>query len=124
MKTGILRRGKTPQRLTLQTEDGKTYEQMSKKEKDILAQVLKWKEKTLKDCSRGELIDCIVHTTQHVVILQHELEKVKKQRGLRMVIERLKNWWRKNIARYLRKGDSSVQSIPVQQEVKPETKAE
>lgn len=124
MKTGILRKGKTPQRLTLQTEDGKTYEQMSKKEKDILAQVLKWREKTIKDCSRGELIDCIVHTTQQVVLLQHELEKVKKQRGLRAALERLKNWASKNITRYFRKGDSSVQSIPVQQEVKLESKAE
>ena len=109
---------KRPKSLTLSTSDGKTYEQMSKKEKDILAEVLKWREKSLKDCSRGELIDCIVHTTQQVVLLQHDLEKVKAQRGIRAAVQRARNWLRKNVTRYFKKGNSDVQSIPFQQEIK------
>lgn len=94
---------KRPASLSLSTTDGKTYEQMTKKEKDILAQILKWNGKTLKDCSRGELIDAIVHTTQQVVLLQHDIEKLKKQRSLRAMFERVRNWFGKHVGRYFRK---------------------
>jgi hypothetical protein len=84
-----------PKSLTLSTSEGKTYEQMTKHEKDILAQTLKWKGKALRDLSRGELIDCIVHTTQQVVLLQYDLEKVYAQRGPRAAFQRVYNWVRK-----------------------------
>jgi hypothetical protein len=105
-----------PNSLTLQTTEGKTYQEMSKKEKDILSGVLKWNGKTLKDCSRGELIDCIVHTTQQVVLLQYDLEKIKKQRGVRAMLERVRNWFRKYIGRYFVKPvkaeGENVQPVP------------
>ena len=44
------------------------YKDMTRKEKQVLAQVLEWQGTKLFDCSKNELIDCIVHMTEQVVI--------------------------------------------------------
>jgi hypothetical protein len=50
----------------------KSLSQLTPNDKKALAQVLKWKEKTLYDCSRGELVDCVLHLTQQVAYLQYK----------------------------------------------------
>jgi hypothetical protein len=55
----------------------KSTRQLTQNDKRALTQVMRWKDKNLRDCTKGELIDCIIHVTSQVVLLRSALEEIK-----------------------------------------------
>jgi hypothetical protein len=53
----------------------KTFAQLTVNDKRVLAKMLPWQGKELRDCSKGELIDCIIHLTMKVALYQDALDK-------------------------------------------------
>jgi hypothetical protein len=48
---------------------------LSRNDKIVIGNMLQWQGKALRDCSKGELIDCVLHMTSQVVWLKDKLDK-------------------------------------------------
>ena len=57
----------------------KVIADMTAADRKVVSQLLQWQGKPLRDCSRGELIQCIIHMTAQVVKLKDRLDKVEIQ---------------------------------------------
>jgi len=60
---------------TFHPAQSKPMSQLSAKDKKIVAQQLQWQGKALRDCSKGELIECVLHMTSQVVFLKDSLDR-------------------------------------------------
>jgi hypothetical protein len=53
----------------------KSLRDLTRNDKVALGQVMQWKGKSLRDCTKGELIDAILHLASQVVFLQDTVER-------------------------------------------------
>lgn len=53
----------------------KSISQLNANDRKALAQMLTWQHKSLDECSRGELIDCVIHMTAQVASMQSRMER-------------------------------------------------
>ena len=57
----------------------KSIQEMTPNDKKALAQVLQWRNKNLYDCSRSELVDCVLHFTAQLAAINDKAEREKKR---------------------------------------------
>jgi hypothetical protein len=55
----------------------KSASELTANDRAAISQLLHWQGKTLAECSKSELIKCIIHLTAQVVSQQHKLDKVE-----------------------------------------------
>jgi hypothetical protein len=49
---------------------------LSRNDKIALGQVLQWQGKNLRDCSKGELVECILHLTMKVALFKDTIDRM------------------------------------------------
>ena len=54
----------------------KTLKQLTGNDKLALGQVLQWQGTNLRDCSKGDLIECVLHLTMQVALTQDTIESL------------------------------------------------
>lgn len=59
------------------TPSSKTLSQLSKEDREALLTVLEWENTPLKDCSKKQLLECIVYMTAQTVMLKSKLDKAQ-----------------------------------------------
>lgn len=65
----------------------KSLSEMTSNDKKVLSSALSWQGKTLPNCSKSELIACILHLTAQVVVLKNRLDKVEIQPDGSQILE-------------------------------------
>lgn len=53
----------------------KTLSQLSRQDRKALGELLEWQNKKINDCTKSELIACVLHLTSQVVLLKDLTEK-------------------------------------------------